>query len=52
MNNDYQADYDFQIAVKLTDLLLDAGLITPEEHAVIIEEHVKVFNPRLAALMA
>jgi hypothetical protein len=49
---DIQADFEYQIAVNMTDALLAAGLITPEEHAAIIQKHIEVFKPTLAALMA
>ena len=49
---DIQADFEYQVAVNMTNMLLAKGLITPEEHAAIIEEHIIVFKPTLAALMA
>ena len=46
-----QNEYEYYVAVKMTDALLDAGLITAEEHGKMIREHAKVFNPMLASLM-
>ena len=38
-------------AEKLTKKMLDAGLITPDEHDKILEEARKIFVPILAELM-
>ena len=44
-------EINYYRAEKLTKKMLDAGLITPDEHDKILEEARKIFVPILAELM-
>ena len=44
-------EINYYRAEKLTKKMLDAGLITPDEHDKILEEACKIFVPILAELM-
>ena len=44
-------EINYYRAEKLTKKMLDAGLITPDEHDKILEEARKIFVPLLAELM-
>ena len=44
-------EINYYRAEKLTKKMLDAGIITPDEHDKILEEARKIFVPILAELM-
>ena len=48
---DLKRDFEYHMAMQITQVLLDEGRITAEEYEQICREHVQVFNSTLAPLI-
>lgn len=49
-NEELQREYDFLLAEQYTKKLLDAGLITEEEHKLIRKSNIRYFKPLIESL--